>query len=109
MNFLFDHVGIIQFGVGALSEDEIFEKVSEAGGEDFEIVEDKVEVLTAFIHLGSVREALEAQGIEILKSEPEYRAKDPMAIEDEAKLERFIEAIEEVEDVDEVFVGALPY
>ena len=107
VNFMFNHVGVIQFEVRDLSEDLIFEKVSEAGGVDFEIESGVVEVVTTFAHLGAVREALEGQGLVITKSEPQYRIKDPVILEGEDldRVERFIEIVEGVDDVDEVFVG----
>jgi len=105
--FMFDHLGMIQFALSGRTEDALFELVAAAGAEDFTIEEDNVIVSTSFEALGKVRQALEEQGIEVTKSEPIYRVKDPIDINeaDQAKLETFIEAIEEVDDVDEVFVG----
>lgn len=105
--YLFDHVGVITIDNAGKTEDELFEMAIEAGAQDFSYDEESSEIITEFTDLASVRDALQEQGIEVKKSEPQYRAKDPkMVNEKEAeKLEKFIEALEEVEDVDEVFGG----
>ncbi len=108
VSFMFDHLGIITFEKGKYSEDEIFELVTESGGQDFSIEEGIVEVITTFETLGKVRQSLESPAIEIKKSEPIYRAKDPVIItnkENLDKIENFIEAVEAVDDSDEVFAG----
>jgi len=110
--FMFDHAGVIVINNEDKSEEALFEAAIEAGAQDFHYDEaGESEVITAFKDLSSVQKALENQSVTIIKSEPQYRAKDPKAISDPeilAKLERFIAALEEVEDVDEVFSGYYP-
>jgi YebC/PmpR family DNA-binding regulatory protein len=108
VNFLFDHVGVVEIKNSGKSEDELFEMVIEAGADDFSFTEEGSEIITQFTTLAKVRDALTAQGIEVVKSEPQYRAKDPKMIDTQANLDRiekFIGAVEEVDDVDEVFAG----
>lgn len=105
--FMFEHLGVIMVKNAEKSEEELFELAIEAGADNFEYGEEESEILTAFTDLGQVRDAL-AEKIDIIKSEPQYRAKDPTRITDKEVLERvekFIEAVEEAEDVDEVFGG----
>lgn len=109
--FQFDHVGIIQIKTNGKNEDECMEAAIEAGAQDLGYEEDSCEVITAFSDLGHVRDTLIEQGFEIIKSEPEYRCKDLQEINDTEKLrtlETFVEAIEELDDISEVFVGYLP-
>ncbi len=106
--FMFDHVGVIDLKNDGKSEDDLFEAVVECGGEDLTYGEEESEIITKLEDLTKVRVGLAKKGIEVIKSELQYRAKDPKIIEDSAeleKLERFVEAVEEVDDVDEVFVG----
>ena len=109
VNYLFDHVGIIVIKNNDKSEDDLFEAAIEAGAQDFSYDEEgESEVITAFTDLSSVQNALTGQSIDVIKSEPQYRAKDPRIVEDEelfSKIERFTDALEEVDDVDEVFGG----
>lgn len=105
--FQFDHVGVITVETGGKSEDELFELVAEAGGEDFEWEAEESEILTKFEDLSAVRNALEKK-MTVKKSEPQYRAKDPKIISDAEMLrrvEKFVESVEDVDDVDEVFGG----
>lgn len=106
--FMFDHVGILQFAQEHRTEEELFELVVMAGGNDFEIDKEVVLVRTSFEALGKVRLALTQQGIEITKSEPLYQAKEPLKLEPLAlvKLEDFLAALEDIDDIDEIFVGA---
>ena len=107
--FMFEHVGLIQFLLQDKTEDELFELVAAAGADDFEVVDNMVVVSTSFEALGKVRHYLEEQGIEIEKSEPIYQAKDPVELNeaDQEKLENFLAVLDEVDDVDEVFTGAV--
>ncbi len=104
--FLFDKIGVILVENQNKSEDELFELAIESGAEDF-IFDDEglSEIITKFNDLAKVRDAV-ADKIEVKKSEPQYRAKVPKEIVDETileKIERFVNAIEEVEDVDDVY------
>ena len=105
--FMFDHVGVIEIKNGEKTEDELFEIAIEAGADDFSYDEEKSEIITKFSDLGAVVKNLEGK-LEVIKSEDEYRAKDPKIITDAkvlAKIEKFIDAVEEVDDVDDVFGG----
>lgn len=109
VKFLFDHLGIIIIKTNGKSEDEIFELVAESGADDFRYHEDESEISTSFESLGAVRNTLTEKDIEIIKSEPIYKPKDPQKITDPQvieKLEKFIDALEEgAEDLDEVYGG----
>ena len=106
--FLFDHVGVVVVKNNGKTEDELFEAVIEAGAEDLFYEEDDSEIITKFEDLAKVRDALPDLQIEVIKAEPQYRAKDPRMISDENEIERleaFIDKVEEVDDVDDLFIG----
>jgi YebC/PmpR family DNA-binding regulatory protein len=107
--FHFNHVGVISIKNKGKSEDELFEMVIEAGGDDFLFDEaGESEIITKFEQLGAVRSSIMSAGLEVVKSAPEYHAKDPVKITDAAtleKVEKFIAAVEDAEDVDDVFGG----
>lgn len=106
--FMFDHLGLIELAQAGKSEDELFELASDCGADDFEVEAGTVTFSTSFEALGKVRHSLEEQGIEVTKSEPIYQAKDPVVLNeaDQAKLDNFLSALDEVDDIDEVFTGA---
>jgi YebC/PmpR family DNA-binding regulatory protein len=106
--FLFDHVGIIQFRTNEKTENELFELVVGMGAKDFSFSQKTSEVITDFTDLAKVRDELISAGLEVTKSEPCFRPKDPQMVADQSQLEqleRFIGAIEEIEDVSDVFPG----
>ena len=108
VSFLFDHVGVLIVKTAGRSEDELFELLADAGVEDFDYDTDETECITEFAQLASVRDQLEGQGIEVIKSEPEYRPKDPKMVTDQAlldKLTTFEEKIETCDDVTDIFHG----
>ncbi|NCP67530.1 YebC/PmpR family DNA-binding transcriptional regulator [bacterium] len=107
--FMFDHVGEIQFALGERNEEQLFELIANAGADDFEVHENTVMVSTTFESLGKVRQALTEQGIEIEKAEPTFQAKDPVELSsgDQKKLDDFLEALNQVDDIDEIFTGAV--
>ena len=108
VRFMFDHVGLVIVKTAGMSEDDLFEKVIEAGGDDFTYDEEESVVITKFTDLGSVRDGLTTAGLEVVKSEPFYRPKDPQSLDEAAKekLESFVARIEgDCDDVDEVYLG----
>ncbi len=108
VQFMFDHIGLIIVKTGGKSEDEIFECVMEAGADDFEYGEDETIVFSPFTALGAVRDGLESAGLEVTKSEPQYKPKDPQQIDGETveQIESFVEKLEEIDDVDEIYLAA---
>lgn len=107
VRFLFDHLGGIRIKTGGKTEDEVFEALIEAGADNFEYGAELTLVMTQFEDLGKVKEALE-KDFDIEKAEPIFQAKDPLVLENTEKINAFIEKIEEVDDVDEVFAGFEP-
>ncbi len=105
--FMFDHPGVITIKNGGKSEEELFELAVECGAEDLDFDEEESEMVTNFADLAKVQNTLKEKGVEVVRAEPQYRAKDPKMLDESEveKMENFIEAIEEVEDVDEVFGG----
>lgn len=105
--YLFDHVGVLEIDPQNKSEDELFEMAIEAGASDFEYEEERAQIITEFSQLATVRDHLQQKNIPLQKSELQYRCKDPQIVSpaQAEKLERFIEALEELDDVDEVFGG----
>jgi YebC/PmpR family DNA-binding regulatory protein len=106
--FMFEHLGLIEFSADEKNEDALFELAAECGADDFSVQEGLVTFSTSFESLGKVKHALEAQSIEISKSEPFYQVKDTIELTeaDQDKLDYFLEALEAVDDVDEVFTGS---
>ena len=105
--WMFDKKGLIVIERTALmDEDEVMMQALDAGAEDFIAQDDAFEVYTAPADFSGVREALEKLGYNFLSAEISQIPKDTRTIDDAEtieKIERFLERMDENDDVQEVF------
>ncbi|MCX7252708.1 MAG: YebC/PmpR family DNA-binding transcriptional regulator [Burkholderiales bacterium] len=106
--FQFRHCGQLIFAPGS-SEDQIMEIALEAGADDV-ITDDEgaVEVLTAPTEFEAVRNALEAAGLTPELAEVTMRADNQIELagDDAARMQKLLDAIEDLDDVQNVFHNA---
>ena len=89
-----------------MDEDEVMMQALDAGAEDFVAQEDAFEVYTAPTDFSLVREGLEKLGYTFLSAEISQIPKNTTSIEDPEtieKIERFLERMDDNDDVQEVF------
>jgi YebC/PmpR family DNA-binding regulatory protein len=106
--FQFKHVGQLIFAPGT-SEDKVMEVALEAGAEDVVTGDDgAIEVLTAPGDFEAVRAALEAAGLKAELAEVTMRAENTidLAGDDAARMQKLLDVIEDLDDVQEVFHNA---
>jgi YebC/PmpR family DNA-binding regulatory protein len=106
--FQFKHCGQFVFAPGT-SEDKVMEVALEAGAEDVVTGEDgSIEVLTAPQDFEAVEAALEAAGLSPEVAEVTMRAENlvPLAGEDAQRMQRLLDVIEDLDDVQAVFHNA---
>ncbi|MFM7532989.1 MAG: YebC/PmpR family DNA-binding transcriptional regulator [Rubrivivax sp.] len=106
--FQFKHCGQFLFAPGT-SEDKLMEVALEAGAEDVVTGEDgSVEVLCAPADFEAVKGALEAAGLKAEIAEVTMRAENPidLAGEDAARMQKLLDVLEDLDDVQEVFHNA---
>jgi YebC/PmpR family DNA-binding regulatory protein len=101
--WMFEKRGVIVLDPGKYGEDDLIAAI-DAGAEDVVAEDDDLRVLTAPTDLTAVREALEAEGIEIESSDVTMEPKNTVDVgEGDAKsLMRLMEALDDHDDVDEV-------
>ena len=107
--FQFKHCGQFVFAPGT-SEDRVMEVALEAGAEDVISGDDgSIEVLTAPADFESVKNALEAAGLKPEIAEVTMRAENPVELsgDDAAKMQKLLDVIEDLDDVQDVFHNAL--
>ena len=106
--WMFNRKGIITLPVQNKSEDEIMEIVLEAGAEDLNTEEDFFEVQTDLESFEPVRKALLAADLQIENASLQWIAKNTVNIsgEDAEKVMKIIEAMEDSEDVQNVYSNA---
>jgi len=106
--FMFSSVGVLTYPPGS-DEDAIMEAALEAGAEDVVTEEDGlIEVLTAPGDYLKVKEAMIEAGHEPVDSELTMRAANnvELGVEDSEKVQRLIDTLEELDDVQEVYHNA---
>ncbi|HSL64665.1 MAG TPA: YebC/PmpR family DNA-binding transcriptional regulator [Gaiellaceae bacterium] len=105
--WLFERKGVVLVS-GEADEDELMLAAADAGAEDVEADGTSFSVTAPTDALAAVREALEREGFEVESSELTMLPKTTVAIEDEAaarKLVRLVEALEENDDVQDVYAN----
>ena len=106
--FQFKHVGQIIFAPGT-SEDKVMEVALEAGADDVVTDEDgAIEVLTDPAQFEAVKNALEAAGLTPEVAEVTMRAENTIDLtgEDAAKMQKLLDVLEDLDDVQDVFHNA---
>jgi transcriptional/translational regulatory protein YebC/TACO1 len=106
--FQFKHCGQFFFAPGT-SEDRVMEVALEAGAEDVVTGEDgSVEVLCAPGDFEAVKGALEAAGLKPELAEVTMRAENPVDLvgEDAARMQKILDVLEDLDDVQEVYHNA---
>jgi len=107
--FQFKHCGQFVFAPGA-SEDRVMEIALEAGAQDVVTGEDgSIEVLSAPGDFEAVRNALESAGLKPEIAEVTMRAENPIELagDDAARMQKLLDALEDLDDVQDVFHNAL--
>jgi YebC/PmpR family DNA-binding regulatory protein len=109
VSFMFEQKGEIVIEKGDLDEEEVMMMALDAGAEDFNSDEEEVFIITTTPEdFGTVREALEAQGLEFLEAAVKMIPSTYTAInEDDAKkFQKMLNLLEEDDDVQEVYHNA---
>jgi YebC/PmpR family DNA-binding regulatory protein len=104
--YQFKQVG--QIGAKKMNKtfDDIFAIAAELGAEDVEDLEEEVLIYTAISDLTKIKDKLLEKGIEVIDSEIIRKPVVTVEISDDAvlgKIKNFIDAIEELEDVQKVY------
>jgi YebC/PmpR family DNA-binding regulatory protein len=106
--FQFKHCGQLILAPGT-SEDAVMEIVLEAGAQDVVTDEDgAIEVLTDPAEFEAVKAALDKAGLQSAVAEITYRADITIDLseEDQVKMQKIIDALEDLDDVQEVYHNA---
>jgi YebC/PmpR family DNA-binding regulatory protein len=107
--FLFKHCGQMLYAPGT-SEDKLMEAALEAGAEDVISHEDgSLEVLTGPHEFAKVKAGLERAGFKAELAEVTMKASNEteMSAEDSAKMQKLLDALESLDDVQDVYTNAV--
>ncbi len=106
--FQFKHVGQFLFAPG-VSEDKVMEVALEAGADDVVTHDDQsIEVLSSPTEFEAVQKALEAAGLKPEVAEVTMRADTPIELtgDDAARMQKLLDVLEDLDDVQDVFHNA---
>jgi YebC/PmpR family DNA-binding regulatory protein len=109
VSFLFKHCGQMVFAPGT-DEDKLMEAALEAGAEDIITNDDgSIEVITAPTELAKVRDALQKAGLkpEVADVTMKPSTENTLTGEDAARMQKLLDAIESLDDVQEVYTNAV--
>ena len=109
VSFQFDRMGVITLDKEKYADEEtVMNMVLEAGAEDVQDEGDVWEVRTGMGDFNTVREALEAEGVEMMEAQLAMvpRMLNPIDAETAKKLVRLTDALEDLDDVQNVFTNA---
>jgi transcriptional/translational regulatory protein YebC/TACO1 len=107
--FLFRHCGQMVFAPGT-SEEKLMDAAIEAGAEDVVANDDgSIEVITGPNDFSDVRKALEKAGFKPELAEVTMKAttENLLAGEDAGRMQRLLDALESLDDVQEVYTNAV--
>ncbi len=106
--WMFDRKGVITMPTQGKTEDEILEIILDAGADDLTTIEDIFEIKTAMESFEPVRKALIEKGLTIDNASLQWDAKNmvPVGGEDAEKVVKLIDALEDNDDVQNVFTNA---
>ena len=109
VGFMFQEKGEIVIEKGDLDEEELMMRALDAGAEDFNSDEEEVFIITtAPEDFGTVREALEAEGLEFLEAAVKMIPDTYTEIDEDAakKFQKMLDLLEDDDDVQEVYHNA---
>ena len=108
VNYMFDRKGVmIVEKTDKTNEDELMMLALDSGADDFSADEECYEIITAPENFSAVREKLEAEKVEFVEAEIKYVPQNYVAVTEEqaVKLERLIDALEDNDDVQNVWTN----
>jgi len=106
VGWMFDRKGVLIIErTDDLDEDEVMMAAIDAGAEDFTAYDESFEILTAPADFSAVRETLEGQGFVFTSSALEYLPQNTVAMNAETQeaLEKLIDNLEDLDDVQNVY------
>jgi len=107
VSWQFDRKGLIEVK-GPLDEDQLLEWVLEAGGENFSAQGENFVITTEPTDVGTVRDALEGYGLNVLSADLTLVPQNLIPVDDEGeakKVLRLMDAIDDHDDVQNVYAN----
>ena len=101
VSWQFDRKGIVEVE-GPVDEDQLLEWIMEAGAENYEANGKNYTVTTEPHDVGSVRDALEKQGLKVLSADLTLVAQNTIPVTDETEVKKILRLMDAIDDHDDV-------
>ncbi|KXB52093.1 DNA-binding regulatory protein, YebC/PmpR family [Corynebacterium sp. CMW7794] len=107
VSYMFSRTGLVFVAKGELTEDDVLMAVLDAGAEEVNDLRERFEVVCAPGDIPAVKDALTEAGIEVDDTDNDFRASVdvPLQANDAKKIFRLIDALEESDDVQNVYTN----
>jgi YebC/PmpR family DNA-binding regulatory protein len=108
VGWMFDRKGVVTIAAVGHSEDDVLEKLIDYDIEDVSLSEDMISVFCNPNDIEKVKNGAEKVGLKVEDADIEWVAKDPIELESqdaEEKVYKFLEVLEELDDVQNVFAN----
>jgi YebC/PmpR family DNA-binding regulatory protein len=108
VSWMFDRKGVVTIEKGTHTEDEVMEIILDLGADDLKTEEEHFEIISPIESLETVRKGMEEKGFKLESASMQYIPKELITLDEEksAAVIRFLETVEEYDDVQNLFTNA---
>lgn len=108
VSWMFEHKGVVRIAADGTSEDDFLEKLLDYNVEDVVIMDNVASIICALEDLESIKQGAEKEGFVVEDASVEWVPKNKVDIaekDQEEKVYKFLEALEELDDVQNVYAN----
>lgn len=108
VSWMFERKGVVTIEKGTHTEDEVMEIILDLGADDLKTEEEHFEIICPIENLETVRKGMEEKGFKLESASMQYIPKELITLDEEkaAAVIRFLETVEEYDDVQNLFTNA---
>lgn len=108
VSWMFERKGVVTIEKGTHTEDEVMEIILDLGADDLKTEEEHFEIISPIENLETVRKGMEEKGFKLESANMQYIPKELITLDEEkaAAVIRFLETVEEYDDVQNLFTNA---
>lgn len=108
VSWMFERKGVVSIEKGTHTEDEVMEIILDLGADDLKTEEEHFEIICPIENLETVRKGMEEKGFKLESASMQYIPKELITLDEEkaAAVIRFLETVEEYDDVQNLFTNA---
>jgi YebC/PmpR family DNA-binding regulatory protein len=108
VSWMFERKGVVTIEKGTHTEDDVMEVILDLGADDLKTEEEHFEIICPIENLETVRKGMEEKGYKLESASMQYIPKELITLDEDkaASVIRFLETVEEYDDVQNLFTNA---